>query len=96
MRLLCRLIDWWCSISLPPAAQNKARQARKKLTQERTKETREELEALAQAKREKKLLAERESLKNLSGAERLKAEEKVRRVCFGLPLILSLRSARES
>ncbi len=79
LRLALKLVDAFASVSLNPAGLAKARAARKKFQSNRSKSTREELDAKAEEKKLVALAAERDKLASLTGKERARMEEKMQK-----------------
>ena len=78
-KLAMRFVDAFANLSLTKMALEKAKAVRKKANTEKQKETRAELEEKAEQRKLAKLQAERDNLKKLTGKEKAKAEEKIRK-----------------
>jgi hypothetical protein len=79
MKCCLKLIDTFAAFSLSSNGKSKAKSLRKKAQSEKMKETRAELDAAAEQRKLDKLQEERDNLKNLTGKELARAEEKIRK-----------------
>lgn len=79
VRLAMRLVDAFVSVSLSVHARGEAKERRRKRTVKTAKELREEQDAKVSERKLAALQEERDRVAQLSGKERAKAEEKIRK-----------------